>query len=205
MAEWVDVQGSMSFLTSFGPLSPARAIQRALHAGAVVCLAAAPAARAADATESRAEMVVQALALLGVPYRWGGTDPTHGLDCSGLVRHVYKTVTSLELPRRSEQMSRVGHKVAREDLRAGDLLFFNTLGHPYSHVALYLGDGRFVHAPGRKSQVRVDVLDQRYWRNRFNGARRIELSRAEVAAIAEPENRAPASQIMRSDDVLGGP
>jgi len=195
----------MSFLTSFGPLPPARAIRRVLHAGAVFCLAALPVARAADATESRAEMVVQALALLGVPYRWGGNDPARGLDCSGLVRHVYKAATSLELPRRSEQMSRVGHKVARDDLRAGDLLFFNTLGHPYSHVALYLGDGRFVHAPGRKSQVRVDALDQRYWRNRFTGARRIELALAEVPAVVAQENRAPATQVMRSDDVPGGP
>jgi len=195
----------MSFLTSFGPLPPAGAFQRVLHAAAVLCLAALPVAHAADATESRAEMVVQSLALLGVPYRWGGNDPARGLDCSGLVRHVYKAVAALELPRRSEQMSRVGRKVTRDDLRAGDLLFFNTLGHPYSHVALYLGDGRFVHAPGRKSQVRVDALDQRYWRVRFTGARRIELAVAEVPAAVAQEHRAPATQVMRSDDVPGGP
>jgi cell wall-associated NlpC family hydrolase len=138
----------------------------------VLCLGW-PAARAADAADLTAEIAVQALALLGVPYRWGGNDPSRGLDCSGLVRHVFKSVGLTELPRRSEEMRRVGAGVARADLRAGDLIFFNTLGHPFSHVAIYVGDGRFVHAPARNGQVRVDAIDDRYWRARFNGARRL--------------------------------
>jgi cell wall-associated NlpC family hydrolase len=163
-----------------------------------------PAVRAIEAPDSRSEIVLQALSLLGVPYRWGGNDPRRGLDCSGLVRHVFKTVVSLELPRRSEQMSRLGQSVARGDLRPGDLLFFNTLGHPNSHVALYVGDGRFVHAPGRNSQVRVDGIEDQYWRNRFNGARRFELGGAESLPVAEPERKVPTPS-WRSDDFPNGP
>lgn len=162
---------------------------------AAVTLAAATwsPAQSAEVSDSAGEIIVQALALLGVPYRWGGNDPTNGLDCSGFVQHIFKTVAALDLPRRSEQMSRVGHRVARSDLRAGDLLFFNTLGQPNSHVALYLGDGRFVHAPSRNSRVRIDWLDARYWSDRFNGARRIELGN-DVTLIATRGSGKPASR-----------
>jgi cell wall-associated NlpC family hydrolase len=181
------------------------ALRRAFCATTVLaCLAWAPAASAAEGTEPTAEIVLQALALLGVPYRWGGTDPARGLDCSGLVRHVFKTVGAVDLPRRSEQMSRLGRRVARTDLRAGDLVFFNTLGHPFSHVAVYVGDGRFVHAPGRHRQVRVDALDERYWRDRFNGARRIDLMAAEPPAAAEQETKTPV-RMWPLEDLPNGP
>lgn len=150
-----------------------------------------PRARADDVREAGNEIVVQAVALIGVPYRWGGNDPARGLDCSGLVRHVFKVVAEIDLPRRSEEISRVGRKIARADLRPGDLLFFNTLGQPFSHVGVYMGDGRFVHAPGRNGQVRVDQLDERYWRRRFNGARRIDLASAD-GQTAEREAPAPS-------------
>jgi len=187
---------------------PSQAVRGALLAMLACWLAIAPRlSEAADPAPARDEIVLEALALLGVPYRWGGTDPARGLDCSGLIRHVFKTVAALDLPRRSEEMSRLGKKVGRADLRAGDLLFFNTLGHPNSHVALYLGDGRFVHAPGRKSQVRVDGLDERYWRARFNGARRIELGQTTPAAVpaAEPEHAETHLGARSSDDVPNGP
>lgn len=165
----------------------------------VVCLAGAAPARAADTGDVTAEIVVQALALLGVPYRWGGNDPARGLDCSGLVRHVFKSAGVGELPRRSQEMRRVGSGVTRADLRAGDLVFFNTLGHPFSHVAIYLGDGRFVHAPGKNGQVRVDELDDRYWRARFNGARRIASSPGAV----QPERT--TARNWRLEDFPEGP
>jgi cell wall-associated NlpC family hydrolase len=190
------------------PMPPLRRRCQVLFAAATLWLAAGlTAARAADPTnvaDAGAEIVVQALALLGVPYRWGGNDPARGLDCSGLVRHVVKTVVSLELPRRSEQMSRIGQRVDRADLRAGDLLFFNTLGYPNSHVALYMGDGRFVHAPGRKSHVRVDELDERYWLKRFNGARRIDFAGATAVVVAEPE-RKTSPLTWRTEDFPNGP
>jgi cell wall-associated NlpC family hydrolase len=176
----------MSCLTSFR--FPRLA---ALVAAVALVVASGAPAWSAEASDSTGEIIVQALALLGVPYVWGGNDPAKGLDCSGFVRHIFKTGAALDLPRQSEQMSRVGHRVARSDLRAGDLLFFNTLGHPNSHVALYLGDGRFVHAPSRNSQVRIDWLDARYWSDRFNGARRIELGN-DVTLIAVRESNKPA-------------
>lgn len=183
--------------------------KRPLAAVACAFVLAWPAARAAEAGDTRAEIVMQALALLGVPYRWGGNDPARGLDCSGLVRHVFKTVAALDLPRRSEQMSRVGRSVARTDLRAGDLVFFNTLGHPNSHVALYVGDGRFVHAPGRNNHVRVDGIEDQYWRARFNGARRLELRAAEAQETAlearKVEERPVPPSRLSLEDFPNGP
>jgi cell wall-associated NlpC family hydrolase len=183
-----------------------KVLRRAFTAATLfTSLAWLPAARAGDG-DVTAEIVVQALALLGVPYRWGGNDPARGLDCSGLVRHVVKSVGPVELPRRSEEMRRVGLGVNRADLRAGDLVFFNTLGHPFSHVAIYVGDGRFVHAPGRHGQVRVDEIDDRYWRARFNGARRIAgLFAAQITRATEATRAELAARSLRWEDFPEGP
>jgi cell wall-associated NlpC family hydrolase len=179
-----------------------RAKRRAgLAALVALCLLHAPVARAGDAGEVAAEIVVQAMALLGVPYRWGGNDPERGLDCSGLVRHVFKSVgIGGELPRRSQEMRVLGKTVARAELRAGDLVFFNTLGAAFSHVAIYIGDGRFVHSPGKHGQVRVDDLDDRYWRARFNGARRLA-----PAPVVVAESRVPPQKLWRLEDFPEGP
>jgi hypothetical protein len=159
-------------------------------AGAWLALAAMP-ARADDWIDPRAsadfpasQVVLEALALLGVPYRWGGDDPSRGLDCSGLVRHVFRSV-GLDLPRQSEAIARFGAQVARHALETGDLVFFNTRGRRYSHVGIYIGDGRFVHAPARRGQVRVEEMDNRYWQARFNGARRLQASMQAVAAAEQ--------------------
>jgi cell wall-associated NlpC family hydrolase len=122
---------------------------------------------------SRSDIVVQALSLLGTPYRFGGASPDVGFDCSGLVRHVFGTVLNWDLPRRSEDISFIGQSVARAELQPGDLLFFNTLRRAFSHVGIYIGEGRFVHAPARNGRVRVEGLDDRYWATRFDGARRL--------------------------------
>jgi cell wall-associated NlpC family hydrolase len=118
------------------------------------------------------EIVVQAMALLDVPYRYGGSTPA-GFDCSGLVRYVVKAVTGRELPRRTEDMSRVGRPIRRSELLPGDLVYFNTFSSAYSHVAIYVGDGRFLHAPARGGRVRIEGLDDRYWKSRYDGARRL--------------------------------
>jgi cell wall-associated NlpC family hydrolase len=120
-----------------------------------------------------AEVVMQALANVGKPYRWGGSDPAEGFDCSGLVAHVYDDALGMKLPRTSRAMSQRGSRVARSELAAGDLVFFNTSRRAYSHVGIYIGKGRFVHAPSSGSVVRVERLGNRYWSNRFNGARRL--------------------------------
>lgn len=134
---------------------------------------------------SRADVVVQALSLLGTPYRFGGSSPELGFDCSGLVRHVFASVLNRDLPRRSEEISGVGHPVSRAELQPGDLVFFDTLKRAFSHVAIYIGEGRFVHAPARNGRVRVEGLDDRYWAARFNGARRV-MDAVPVASVASP-------------------
>lgn len=119
------------------------------------------------------ELVVRALSHVGVGYRRGGESPETGFDCSGLVRHVFREVLGLMLPRTSHDISRVGEAVQRAELQPGDLVFFNTRKRVYSHVGIYLGEHRFVHAPAAGGEVRIEDMRQRYWSQRFNGARRI--------------------------------
>ena len=119
------------------------------------------------------ELVVRALSFVGVNYRRGGESPETGFDCSGLVRHVFRESLGLALPRTSRDISRVGETIHREALQPGDLVFFNTLRHGFSHVGIYLGEHRFVHAPASGGEVRVEDMRLNYWSKRFNGARRI--------------------------------
>lgn len=118
------------------------------------------------------DVMMHAMAQVGTPYRWGGSSPGEGFDCSGLVQHVYREALGLELPRTSRQMSEVGHVIDRDELAPGDLVFFQTSRKPNSHVGIYIGNGRFVHAPSSGSRVRVESMDTRYWTQRFNGGRR---------------------------------
>lgn len=120
------------------------------------------------------KVVKRALGALGTPYRWGGTSLEHGFDCSGLVNYAFKKVDDLELPRTSRALSRVdGPKVARGDLEPGDLLFFRIRGRSVDHVAIYLGNDRFIHAPRRGTTVRIDTLSDGYWQKHFQLARRV--------------------------------
>jgi cell wall-associated NlpC family hydrolase len=115
----------------------------------------------------------QALDLIGVRYRFGGQTPDSGLDCSGLVRYVFEQVTGVKLPRSARDQAKVGEKVDPDDLQPGDLVFFNTRRAAYSHVGIYVGDNEFVHAPHKKSNVKIAKMDRQYWKKRFNGARRL--------------------------------
>ena len=114
-----------------------------------------------------------ALELIGIRYKWGGNTPATGLDCSGLVRYVFQKVTGVTLPRTAKDMSQLGEQVAVPDLRPGDLVFFDTRHFAFSHVGIYLGDNRFVHAPRHGRDVEVATLDSSFWQKRFNGARRM--------------------------------
>jgi len=114
-----------------------------------------------------------ALELIGIRYKWGGNTPATGLDCSGLVRYVFQKVTGVTLPRTAKDMSRLGEQVAVPDLKPGDLVFFDTRRFAFSHVGIYLGDNRFVHAPRRGRDVEVATLDSSFWQKRFSGARRM--------------------------------
>ncbi|GLZ17139.1 hypothetical protein Bpla01_06690 [Burkholderia plantarii] len=120
------------------------------------------------------DVVVGALNMIGVRYRWGGNSPDSGLDCSGFVRYVFQDTLGMSLPRRAEEMSRVGEKVRMSELKPGDLVFFNTMRRTFSHVGIYIGDNKFVHSPSTGSTIRVDDLESSYWEKRFTGARRLE-------------------------------
>jgi cell wall-associated NlpC family hydrolase len=137
------------------------------------------------------DVAIFALGLIGVDYRFGGDTPAGGVDCSGLVRYVFSQTTGIALPRTSAQMGKLGVRVARVDLVPGDLVFFNTRHFVNSHVGIYLGDNRFVHAPSTGSEVRIASLDDSYWRKRFDGARRL-ISELPGSALPGASALAPA-------------
>lgn len=118
------------------------------------------------------EVTMQAMAQVGKPYRWGGSSPREGFDCSGLVQHVYREALGIELPRTSREMGRTGRWISYRNLAPGDLVFFQTGRHPNSHVGVYIGNHRFVHAPSSGSLVRIESMNKKYWMTRFNGGRR---------------------------------
>lgn len=125
------------------------------------------------ATTTAQDAIDQAMDLLGIRYRRGGSSPEAGFDCSGFVSHVFREGLGLVLPRSSREMSKSGEEISREELRPGDLVFFDTMRNAFSHVGIYLGDNQFVHAPRSGGRVRVEDLNQSYWKKRFNGARRV--------------------------------
>ena len=120
------------------------------------------------------ELVIQAMGLLGVPYKLGGTSEEKGFDCSGFVRYMYEKSVGLVLPRRAEDQAKATEEISRSELKPGDLVFFNTLKRTFSHVGIYVGDGKFIHAPRPGKAVRVDDMREAYWQKRFNGARRVQ-------------------------------
>ena len=118
-------------------------------------------------------MLIHAISLIGVRYKFGGSSTQSGFDCSGFVRHVFAESIPIELPRSSFAMGKMGLPVEKNDLRPGDLVFYNTLHRTFSHVGIYLGEGRFVHAPSRGKSVEIVEMSDNYWKKRFNGARRL--------------------------------
>lgn len=126
--------------------------------------------------DGAADMVSTAMSLIGVKYRLGGTSADRGFDCSGFTREVFEASIGLLLPRRAEQQAHAAGllPVDRDALQPGDLVFFNTLRRTFSHVGIYVGDGKFIHSPSRGGEVRVDDLRFVYWAKRFTGARRAE-------------------------------
>ena len=129
------------------------------------------------------ELISTAMGFIGVPYRRGGNSAETGFDCSGFVRSMYQRAVGLILPRTAAEQAASTAQITKTDLQPGDLVFFNTLRRAYSHVGIYLGDGKFIHAPRAGAQVRVESMDISYWQKRFNGARRV-LTRDSAAAEA---------------------
>jgi cell wall-associated NlpC family hydrolase len=128
-------------------------------------------------SERAREVLVNALSLTGVRYKYGGNSPETGFDCSGFVRYVFKQATSLTLPRSAIEISQLGTTIPKHELQPGDLVFFNTLKSAFSHVGIYVGNNRFIHSPSSGGKVRVESMQDGYWAKRFNGAQRIENSK----------------------------
>lgn len=145
-------------------------------------------AQADAASDWASELVVSAMNFLGVRYRRGGDSVAEGFDCSGFTRHVFEQAIGLALPRRSQEQAQASSlkPVDRHELRPGDLVFFNTLRAAFSHVGIYIGDGRFIHSPRSGAEVRVEDMRLAYWSRRYDGARR-----AAPPAQASPAPQAP--------------
>jgi cell wall-associated NlpC family hydrolase len=120
-----------------------------------------------------AELVLNAMAFLDVPYKRGGSTLDTGFDCSGFVRSIVEQTAGLLLPRRAEQQAAATQKVERTELQPGDLVFFNTMRRTFSHVGIYIGNGKFIHSPKPGTEVRVEDMGLAYWKRRFDGARRV--------------------------------
>ena len=146
----------------------------AAHAQPSGPVQAAPQGQAsAGASDSSASHPAVELArkLLGIPYRWAGADPARGFDCSGLVYYVFNEL-QVRIPRMQRDLFKSAEQVGKADLKPGDLLFFNTFA-TLSHVGIYIGEGRFIHAPRRGTTVTIESMDSSYYRGRFAGARRV--------------------------------
>jgi cell wall-associated NlpC family hydrolase len=165
----------LQLLQERGLLPRGGAIESALESSALV----------RQVRDTASELVLQAMHFLGVPYRRGGDSADEGFDCSGFTRHVFENSIGLVLPRRADQQAQAAGllPVTREELKPGDLVFFNTMRRAFSHVGIYVGEGRFIHAPRAGGEVRVEDMRQAYWAKRFNGARRADAVNAPDAAL----------------------
>ncbi|WP_438396542.1 NlpC/P60 family protein [Caballeronia sp. DA-9] len=139
-----------------------------------------------DHSVGQEEISIQAMSLVGVPYRWGGNTPEAGFDCSGLVRYVVDRAASVNLPRTTADMSSRGESIEPDEVAPGDLIFFNTTGRAHSHVGIYVGKLRFVNAPSTGGTVRLDYLTNPYWAKRFDGIRRVAPPKAAPTPFDSP-------------------
>ena len=120
------------------------------------------------------EVLSQAMSLKGIQYKYGGNSPQTGFDCSGFVNYVFNKAANVKMPRTTRGLSRIGDTVKKQELLPGGLVFFNTRRRPFSHVGIYLGEGEFIHAPSTGSKVSVENRDTGYWKQRFNGGKRMK-------------------------------
>lgn len=137
------------------------------------------------------EITIEAMSLVGIPYRYGGNTPDSGFDCSGLVRYVVARAAGVNLPRTTADMSSIGTPLERDDLASGDLIFFNTTGRAHSHVGIYVGQGKFVHAPNTGGTVRLESLYIPYWARRIDGVRRVAANKAPAGNTTYVNRTAP--------------
>jgi cell wall-associated NlpC family hydrolase len=128
--------------------------------------------------DKASELVLASMNFLGVPYKRGGSSAENGFDCSGFTRHIFEMSVGLVLPRRADEQAKLSSLVPikKDELKPGDLVFFNTMRRTFSHVGIYVGDGKFIHSPRAGGKVRVEDMRDAYWAKRFTGARRADLS-----------------------------
>lgn len=130
-----------------------------------------PRQQARPASEQGNEVALYALGLIGTGYRFGGKNPEAGLDCSGMVSYIYRNAAGVNVSGSAADIARRGKEIPRSGVRPGDLIFFNTMNRSFSHVGIYIGDARFVHAPSSNGRVRIDRLDNRYYAQRYEMTR----------------------------------
>ncbi|CAB5650587.1 C40 family peptidase [Comamonas aquatica] len=128
-------------------------------------------------------LINTAMGMIGIPYRFGGTSAETGFDCSGFVRAIYQDTVGHLLPRRADEQAKATQKIDKKELRPGDLVFFNTMRRTFSHVGIYVGEGKFIHSPRKGKSVRVESMNDSYWAKRFNGARRVDVADAQPALL----------------------
>jgi cell wall-associated NlpC family hydrolase len=126
-----------------------------------------------DTSVGTEDISIAAVGLVGVPYRYGGNNPKAGFDCSGLIGYVYLKSADIKLPRTIQDMSTRGQSINDQAPAPGDLVFFNTTGGKYSHAGIYVGKGRFVHAPSSGGTVKLEQIESPYWASRFTEVRRL--------------------------------
>jgi NlpC/P60 family len=180
--------------TPSAPASPQDAITHLLSERGY--LTPAPTGFVQSVRESASDMVLAAVNFLGVPYRHGGTSAESGFDCSGFTRHVFEMSIGMVLPRRAAEQAKSEslQQVKRNELKPGDLVFFNTMRRAFSHVGIYVGDGNFIHAPRTGGKVRIESMREAYWSARFNGARRAALPQLLSQAQASEFSSATTDQ-----------
>jgi cell wall-associated NlpC family hydrolase len=142
-----------------------------------------------NARDRTSELVLHAMGFLGVPYRSGGDSIETGFDCSGFVRAIFEQTVGLVLPRKADDQAAATQTITRQDLKPGDLVFFNTMRRAFSHVGIYVGEGKFIHSPKPGAQVRVEDMGGSYWAHRFDGARRVISAGESGSADAARERR----------------
>jgi cell wall-associated NlpC family hydrolase len=145
------------------------------------------------------ELLVQAMSLIGINYRYGGKTPEAGFDCSGFVGHVFREAVGVTLPDTAYQMSLVGQKVSNNELQPGDLVFYNTLKRAFSHVGIYVGNNKFIHSPSPGRAVEIVDMKENYWLSRYQGARRV--ADLEQTTESSPPARRPVQSDIGNADL----
>ncbi len=142
-------------------------------------------------SNTTSDLVMNAMGFLGVPYKRGGNSEDTGFDCSGFVRSVFEKTLGTVLPRRAAEQAASTTTIAKEELKPGDLVFFNTMRRTFSHVGIYIGEGQFIHSPRAGGRVRIESMREAYWSKRFNGARRVQAAAAGGGMTPAPADRSP--------------